>query len=319
MPIAYRPAVPRSLALFYLARGADDDHLASFRRFARAYRDLPAGVDHTLFVIFKGFRDAAHLEAGKAAFAELAYRPLHTDDESFDIGAYAAAAAQITHERVCCLNTHSEPLAAAWLGKLAANLDQPRVGLVGATGSFESLRPLDQRFPAFPNVHVRSNAFMIERTLLLSLLSGVRIRDKFDAFFAESGSWSITRQVFERGLSAAVVGRDGRGYTPTWWPVSQTFRQGMQANLMVADNATRDFERLPWSGKQDRCRRTWGRHLQPDIATLSPGRLYSVANQPSASPSLATDRFATPPKSSAAGPQMAGTAQPTDIQRTEST
>jgi hypothetical protein len=269
----YVPKPPRSLAVFYLARGADADHLDSFRRFVRSYRARPAGTDHTLFVIFKGFDGDEHLRRGREIFAGLDYQAIHTADDSFDLGAYAAAAAQIPHERVCCLNTNSAIIGDGWLGKLAANFDQPRVGLVGATGSFESLRPRDPRFPDFPNVHIRSNAFMMERTLMLAVLSGVPLRDKVDAYLAESGPASLTRRTFERGLAALVVGRDGRAYSPPWWPVSQTFRQGMQCNLLVSDNATRDFERLPWAGKQERCQRTWGRYLNHNLALLAPGEM----------------------------------------------
>jgi hypothetical protein len=39
------------------------------------------------------------------------------------------------------------------------------VGLVGATGSYESLGPALDGFPAFPNIHIRSNAFLIQREL----------------------------------------------------------------------------------------------------------------------------------------------------------
>jgi hypothetical protein len=83
--------------------------------------------------------------------------------------------------------SHSELLTSAWLKKLALHLDRPEVRLVGATGLFESLSTLDPRFPPFPNVHIRSNGFMVERELLGELLSGIIIRDKLDAYFVESG------------------------------------------------------------------------------------------------------------------------------------
>jgi hypothetical protein len=260
----------------YLARGADEDALTSFRRFARSYRSHSAGADHDLFVIFKGFSGQDHLRAGREALASLDYLPLYAADDSFDIGAYAAAAAMITHDRMCCLNTFSEILGDAWLGKLAVNHDQHRVGIVGATGSFESLRPIDARFPDFPNIHLRSNAFLMARLLLLDILSRFRVREKIDAYMAESGPASLTRCLFEVGLTALVVGRDGRGYPPPWWPASQTFRQGTQSNLLVADNATRTYDRLPWSGKQERCHGTWGRYLQHDVSLLAPGWLSNT-------------------------------------------
>ena len=102
-------------------------------------------------------------------FASLSFQPIHTDDLSFDLGAYVEAARQIETDRVCFLNTNSEIAAHHWLAKLSNNLDLQRVGIVGATASFESLKLLDPRFPDFPNVHVRSNAFMLERRRFLDI------------------------------------------------------------------------------------------------------------------------------------------------------
>src|SRR3546814_5122769 len=65
-------------------------------------------------------------------------------------------------------NTASEILAPDWLRKLAINLAMPNVGLVGATASYESLNEFNSSFPAFPNVHIRSTAFMIDRKLFLN-------------------------------------------------------------------------------------------------------------------------------------------------------
>ena len=58
------------IALFYLARGADPDYLASIRRFVEAYRSHPAGVAHELVVIFKGFASERALDGARAAMSE---------------------------------------------------------------------------------------------------------------------------------------------------------------------------------------------------------------------------------------------------------
>ena len=52
----------------------------------------------------------------------------------------------------------------------------------------------------------------------------------------------MTAQVLARGERALVVGRDGEAYAPERWPESATFRSGGQANLLVADNRTRQWE-----------------------------------------------------------------------------
>jgi hypothetical protein len=43
------------------------------------------------------------------------------------------------------------------------------------------------------------------------------------------------------GLKVMVVGRDGIGYQPDEWPLSETFWQGEQSNLLVADNNTANY------------------------------------------------------------------------------
>jgi hypothetical protein len=256
--ISYAPKTQKSLALAYLARGADADWRDRFCRFVRSYRSVSPGADHTLFIIFKGFENHEHLKAGQGVFVNLAHQAIFVGDKSFDIGAYAEAIRQLPHDRVCFLNTNSEVLCHGWLGKLAANLDQPRIGMAGATGSYESLWALDDRFPRFPNVHVRSNAFMMDREPLARMLSTYRIHNKMDAFFAESGPDSLTQRIFALGLSVLAVGRDGRGYPPQSWPTNRIFRQGTQPNLLVHDNVTRAYENMPWAGKRDIIARTWG-------------------------------------------------------------
>jgi hypothetical protein len=229
---------------------------------------VPAGADHALFVIFKGFKDDDQLRAGRETFSGLDYSPVYTGDDTFDIGAYVDAARQISSDTICCLNTNSEIVSTGWLGKLAINLDQPLVGIVGATGSFETNRGADHRFPGFPNVHVRSNAFMMQRELMISILAKFAISNKIDAWLAESGPASLTRRVFDMGLSALIVGADGRGYSPAYWASSHTFRQGTQSNLLVHDNVTRTYEQMPWADKREASLRTWGQYLQQETLLL---------------------------------------------------
>jgi hypothetical protein len=260
----------KSLALVYLARGADADHFVRFKAFLRSYTKFAAGAEHRLFIIYKGFVNEGQRRAARELFSIYDHRPIFTSDTAFDIGAYTDALEDIPHDRICFLNTNSEILCDGWLGKLAANLDQPRIGIVSATASFESLSLLDPRFPRFPNVHVRSNAFMMERATAIKVLTAFTIRDKKDAFFAESGPRGMTRRVFEMGLNALVVGRNGRGYPPAAWPISDTFRLGTQSNLLVHDNVTRTYRDMPFSEKRSISKLTWGNYRDPDNIMLLP-------------------------------------------------
>jgi hypothetical protein len=118
---------------------------------ASFHRHAAAACDFNLYVIFKGSPQRNGTRGRSRCSAAKARSHFH-GDESFDIGAYAEAATQIAEQSVRFLNTNAEILCDDWLLKLASNLEQPGVGLVGATGSYE-LRDLDPRFPGFPNIH----------------------------------------------------------------------------------------------------------------------------------------------------------------------
>lgn len=234
---------------------------SSCERFLGSYRRCCPGVEHSLYVIFKGFPDASALDEAKNLFTGVPHTPVFLADDSFDIGAYIEWANQIDEDLICVLNTSSEILAEDWLRKLAVNLALPNVGLVGATGSYESLNELNQSFSVFPNIHIRSNAFMINRKLFCRVTKGLVIADKIDAYHFESGSQSMTRQIVAMGQEILLVGRNGRGYSPKWWPTSDIFRLGRQSNLLVTDNQTRNFSALPWSGKRECVVMTWGKYI----------------------------------------------------------
>ena len=88
------------------------------------------------------------------------------------------------------------------------------------------------RYPAFPNPHIRTNAFMLERQRLLDLRWPETTR-KSQAYELESGNEQHHPADRGAGLRALVVGRDGRAYDPDGWRDSPTFRAAEQANLLV--------------------------------------------------------------------------------------
>jgi hypothetical protein len=231
------------------------------RCFLDSYREHPAGLDHRLLVVFRG---QDRIDALQSLLAEVGHEPVMLVEPRFDLGAYLAAARSASEPYVCLFNSSSELLADGWLEKLARHAAKPGVGLVGATGSFEGqattklLRPfVRKQLAPFPNPHVRTNAFMLSRQLMLDLDWGP-LRRKIDAWRAENGPRNITRQVLERGLEALVVGRDGEAYPPERWPASRTFRSGAQENLLAADNRTREFDRADPSLRRALAEAAWG-------------------------------------------------------------
>jgi hypothetical protein len=229
------------------------------REFLSSYHAHPAGAEHELAVVLNGATaDRAGRSSREALLAELAgttHRLIELEQPVLDLAAYGQAARRLEHERVCFVNSYSVVLADGWLGELSRALEEPGVGLAGASASWESqaewlrgrvmhwplqlatLRRARGDYPRFPNPHVRTTGFATERESLLEM--GLdSVRNKRSAYLLESGRESITRRVQDRGLRAVVVGRDGRAYDVEEWPASRTFRSGEQENLLVADNQT---------------------------------------------------------------------------------
>lgn len=255
--------------------------------FLRSYHAHPAGAEHQLIVVLNGAgRDGRSnpdsLSGGEplraALLAELEdteHHLIELERPVLDLPAYALAARQLEHERVCFLNSYSTILAAGWLGQLSRALDDANVGVAGATGSWESqaewirgkpvywpyqlamLRRARRDYPRFPNPHLRTTAFVLDRSLLLEA-GFEQATDKRDTYLLESGPHSFTRQVLARGLHPVVVARDGRAYDIEEWPASATYRAGNQRNLLVADNRTRDWERASSRLRRRLSQDAWG-------------------------------------------------------------
>jgi hypothetical protein len=108
-------------------------------RFLESYRAHSAGAEHELIILFNGVSDDC-LPALNAELKGIEHRRLVLTEPLQDLAAYAVAAERLEHEYLCFLNSHSVLLASDWLAKLVLALDQPRVGLAGATGSWASFR-----------------------------------------------------------------------------------------------------------------------------------------------------------------------------------
>lgn len=266
------------------------------RRFLYSYRKYPAGFEHELVVLLNNVPERQRPEL-LAELEGVPHRLLALEEPVQDLAAYAQVAELLEHERLCFLNSHSEILAPDWLLKLQRALDEPRTGLVGATGSWASQRshllhdrhlpsPYRSVFPdrrwmqeqclaidrerfgepahlagmrrwlntwratieavfgfdSFPAVHLRTNAFLVDRVLFMSLNPRRhRLRRKVHAFALESGRHSYTRQVRDLGLRVLVVDREGLLCEPKQWDKSHTFWQAEQERLLVADNQTRRY------------------------------------------------------------------------------
>ncbi len=250
------------------------------REFLDSYHGHRAGVEHELVIVLNGAgpegpADGACRETLLAELEGTAHRLLELERPVLDLAAYGLSAQRLEHERLCFLNSYSVVLAADWLGHLARALEDSTVGLVGASGSWESqaewvrgkvvhwpyqlagLRWARRDYPRFPNPHIRTTAFMLKRHALLEM--GLELaHDKHATYLLESGRRSITAQVAALGLRSVVVGRDGCAYDVDAWPASHTYRSGVQGNLLVADRRTVDWLRAPSRLRKRLSHDAWG-------------------------------------------------------------
>jgi hypothetical protein len=254
--------------------------LGPLQRFLRSYHAHPGGIEHELTIVLNGARatDSDGESLRGRLLAELEgtdHRLIEPDRPVLDLPAYGIAARTLEHARLCFLNSHSVILADGWLGALSGALDEPDVGLVGATASWESqaewvrgralywpyqlagVRTARRDYPRFPNPHIRTTGFMVERDTLLDMDLQAAV-DKRATYLLESGHNSITRRIWERREKTLVVGRNGVSYSVEQWPSAHAFRSGGQKNLLIADNRTRDWEESSPRLRRRLSRDAWG-------------------------------------------------------------
>ena len=253
------------LGVVHLARAQNG--LKPFEDFLRSYRQHPAGITHDFVVVFKGFVTKEAAAPWEKAASNIPHRTIFISDWGFDLRAYRLAAEQMENPFVYFLNSFSKILSDGWLAKTFALMQRGGVGIVGATGSWESMysnaiRDFEQIAPTalgkrlsgftrvkacqiyfnpFPNYHVRTNAFMMSRDVMLNLWPRY-ILTKRGAYLFENGKSGLTNQILNLNLHALVVDKDGLGYGKEEWVGSNTFRNSDQQNLLVADNQTRTYQ-----------------------------------------------------------------------------
>ncbi len=262
--------------------------LEPLKHFLASYLTYYAGLDHDLVVIFNGFKTEGQLAPYEKALSTCRHKSLFLWKPGLDIESYISALNAFDHYRYFCfLNSYSRITDNDWLQKLYNHVSKYDVGLVGATGSWESmytnylreygitrdaslyrqvrahvrhnLKPCKLKFyfDHFPNCHIRTNGFMISRDVMLKIRHRP-IRSKMDTYRFESGKENMTRQILNMNLKALIVGKDGKGYDTEEWYMSNTFKRGNQENLLITDNQTDAYMSAGISARMEMSRSAWG-------------------------------------------------------------
>ncbi len=269
-----------------------------FRRFLASYLQHAAGVPHRLLLIFKGFRGPGTLLEYDRLLGGVPHDRMEVRDSGYDVWPYVLAARKTRFDWYCFLNSFSVILDDEWLAKLAHHVRGDAPDLVGATGSWIShltealdnpdpvrhlpllgrkiklprvaariaghglLRYLARHFDAFPNHHVRTNCFLVRRDLLLESAPCLMFT-KLDAYKFESARSGLSSRCKRSDGRLLVVGRDGNAYAEHEWATSNTFWQGDQENLLVADNQTMRYQAADLSTRAALSRIAWAGNAHP--------------------------------------------------------
>jgi len=292
----------QSICLVHLARAANG--IEPLRSFLASYRAHAAGVSHALLIVFKGYREPLGDEY-ECALNGVPHERHFVPDAGYDIDVYFSVARNFSHPIFCFLNSYSVILVHDWLLKLSRALSLDGVGMVGATGSWQSIfsnfsdevaipRSVRSDYPAWKRILLRwfpflrkvrpyitrwtlgaqfdpfPNYHLRTNAFMLSREIALKIRlaptrKKFDAYRFESGRHGMTAQVRAMGKRVLVVARDGTVYDMNDWYQSNTFWRSNQENLMVADNQTRKYDGLDRDGRLLFSSYAWGPKADPGL------------------------------------------------------
>ena len=225
-------------AVFYLSRAIN--HPRFSLAFLKSIVTHSAGADFDLVYFLKGFSENA-TDLNLVNFRQVSAQnvlEMRVADDLFPTQIFLEAAQRMDYERILFLISYSRILAADWLAIYLDAFERvPSCGIVGSSGGYERI---DSAQP-FPNINIRTNAFMVESKVLAACQRG-DLSSKFGGNLFEAGPHSLTRQIMTRGLAPVVVDRNRRNWLIDEWPRSRTFRSGNQEGLLIADNRTYEYE-----------------------------------------------------------------------------
>ena len=112
-------------------------------------------------------------------------------------------------------------------------------------------------FKPFPNPHLRTTGFMINRKLFLSI-KHKPLNTKFNAYLFESGRNGFTNQLIQKGFTPLLIDKNGNTFTLNNMHTSKTFWLKKQQDLMVADNQTEIYENATVELQLKMSKKAWG-------------------------------------------------------------
>lgn len=262
-----------------------------FKDFVISYKKYSSGFSHRLVLLFNGVNslDDTHSFHTVARQSHLEYESFYKQS-GLDLDSYFWLSKQIQSNYILFLNSFTLFLDNNWLLKLMKPVEDPKVGIISPSGSYQSYystvflknswrwentKSLKENylkyklllkaifywrflFPPFPNPHIRTNAFLISRELFLSLKIK-KLKNKLMAYQLESGYNSITRQIIKRKYEVLIVNKEGKTYKVNEWSNTNIFWKGNQEDLLISDKQTEYYRSSDDDIKNKLCQLAWGK------------------------------------------------------------
>jgi hypothetical protein len=243
-------------------------------------------LPHFVF-IFKGFT-RKEIRQLQERFNIKKNRFIIKDDLGFDLDAYYFATLHTRKRFLFFLNSYSILRCNNAISLLVSHALLSQSRFVGASGSHEAigyrqpyldctsirsvlfflLKVLHRTFYAifsgfgfdnFPNPHIRTNAFFVERSLWLEYFSNLSLPlSKKQCLMIESGESSFTKFAKEESANPGVINSDGFFYNLNELKISDVFRSMNDTKNLIDDNRTLEFQKSSMDKKRSLSWDAWG-------------------------------------------------------------
>lgn len=228
--------------------------------FLNSYKSHSAGIEHNFVIIAKNWTNKALYNKLRGLAKEHHAKVIDLPDDGLDFGAYFRVSKILQNEYVFFLGSNIELVSDNWLlYHYRAFESDILVKLAGPMGSYDK-GIADAE--SFPNYHIRTCSFMVNRKLFLEYISTQKFpKTKKDTWKLEHGKQSLTQFVLKRGHKAVVVNSDGEVFTPENWVLGKTYTYPYECKALMTDKWAKRYYKYSKNVKAVLEAIVWGKNF----------------------------------------------------------
>lgn len=269
----------KKIAVLYLCR--KDNNKDSFFNFLNSYKSFESGIEHDFYIILKGYKESDDISWIKSELKNIDYSFIYCIDKGFDIYAYFYSSKKVKNKYVMFINSFSQINCDDWLFNLFTRLSESTI-CVGCSGSWESLSStfyykriyhctnylkkifnafiylfLRIIFPKFPNIHLRTNSFIINRKFFIEYNLKRAFKFKVQAWHFESGRRSLTNFIKSKNKNFGIVDKNANFYDENNLNKSNVYAKLNESTALIIDNQILSFGSLNLEQKKIKSYLCW--------------------------------------------------------------